>query len=848
MKKQLLCVLLALLLAFQLAAPANARELQGSGIGDQGAGSRDVEPTEPAEPTEPEEPTEPTEPEEPTEPAEPTEPEPRADEAHTPYISGRNDGGFHPQDTLTRAELAVILYSQISFEPGEPRFPDVKVGSWYEAAVNAMAAAGILAGYSDGSFRPNRPVTRAECAAILAKLCGETAAEPTSFPDAAGHWAREAIALAQEKGWVSGYTDGTFRPNNSVTRAEAVVILNHFLGRKPDAAAIDAGEGLRFFPDVKVGSWYYAAAMEAATVHTAHYETPESDEIWLEPSPGSARIADGFYCFGPALYAAVDGVFLHAAGEGTLNGVAYTCTGETGVCTARTEVLTLANGSLALLRNGKPMAAPGAYAEGFYVKAGQLYAVRDGAVLNRVGSGTLKGVAYSCTGSSGVCTVADWTKLELAGVDLSVFEAALSPEAQTPGESDPTLAEVIRAAVRVYEAYFRVEYPTEAEAEPDWLGKALEYGILHEAPEAPEGPVLRGEAAQYLCRALRGRELEAINDIPSLPDLDSADARAEAVLCLCRAGVLVGEGEKRLIRPDAPLTAAELAEALTRLERQEERVRWDVRVVELIQYGTSGSGRYPLTACRIGSGKNVMVLTFAIHGWEDNWDRDGEELVYLADQTKAWLEAHYELVREGDWTVYILRCLNPDGLYLGTTHDGPGRCTTTYFNANGQLVSGKGIDMNRCFPYRFTPMTDSRNFNGTAPLQCVEARALAEFVQSVKGSGWNICVETHGWYGQIITTAGKGALYKAFQAQFPASTYTYMAKGYGYFTGWTGFILGYDSCLLELPRGISSHSAFLKEGCVEKFEASIKTLLQSYNGPAISKNAADFDAAELDGN
>ena len=134
----------------------------------------------------------------------------------------------------------MILYSQLSLEPGEPSFPDVKVGSWYEEAVNALAAAGFLAGYSDGTFRPNRAVTRAECAAILAKLSGETAAEPATFPDVQTHWAREAIALAQEKGWVSGYTDGTFRPNSSVTRSEAVVMLNHFLGRVPDAAAIAA--------------------------------------------------------------------------------------------------------------------------------------------------------------------------------------------------------------------------------------------------------------------------------------------------------------------------------------------------------------------------------------------------------------------------------------------------------------------------------------------------------------------------------------------------------------------------------------------------------------------------------
>ncbi len=855
MKKKIFCAVLVLALAFQLAVPASAREIPGSGIGSQsslrdtsGSGIRDAEPVEPVDPADPTEPTDPTDPIDPTDPTEPELPEPRPDETHKPYIAGQNDGGFHPRSKLTRAELAVILFSQITLEPGEPHFPDVREGAWYAEAVNAMAAAGYLAGYADGTFRPRRAVTRAECAAILAKICGETASAPATFPDVKTHWARNAIALAQEKGWVTGYADGTFRPNNSITRAEAVVMINHFLGRVPDQEAVAAGEGLRFFPDVRPGSWYYAAVMEAATDHTAHYETPESDERWQDPAPGAYNVHAGFYYFSPSLYAAEGGAFVQTAGEGTLNGVSYTCAGESGVCTARTEVLALANGSLVLLRGGTPIAAPGRYQDGFSVRAGLLYVVRDGWVVNIAGSGELNGVPYVCTGKSGVCTTADWTVLDLPGVDLSVFESELTPEAEMPSEYDPTLADVIRAAVRIYEAYFRVEYPTDEVPEPDWIGKALEYGILDEAPEEPDAPVSRGEACVLLCRALRGRELEAINYIPSLPDLDSESAWASSVLCLCCAGVLEGEGDERLIRPDAPLTAAELAEVLCRLERREERVSWSVRVVELLQYGTSGSGRYPLTAYRLGSGENVMVLTFAIHGWEDNWDRDGEELVYLADQTKAWLEEHYELVEEGGWTVYILRCLNPDGLYLGSSSNGPGRCTTTYFNENGELVSGRGIDMNRCFPYRYQQMTDARNFNGTEPLQCVEARALYEFVQGIKGEGWNICVDTHGWYGQIITTAGKGTLYNAFQAQFPASTYTYLSRGYGYFTGWTGFVMGFDSCLLELPRGINGHSAFLNAGCVEKYENAIQTLLQHYDGPNASRNAADYVGDELDGN
>ena len=243
-----------------------------------------------------------------------------------------------------------------------------------------------------------------------------------------------------------------------------------------------------------------------------------------------------------------------------------------------------------------------------------------------------------------------------------------------------------------------------------------------------------------------------------------------------------------------------------------------------------------------------MVLTFAIHGWEDNWARAGQELVYLADQTKSWLESHYELLRDNDWTVYILRCLNPDGLYLGTTCNGPGRCTTTYYNASGQLVSGKGIDMNRSFPYKFKSYTDSRNFNGSAPLSSPEAKAIAAFIRERKGSGYNLCIDTHGWYGQIICSSGKGTIYNAFAQQFPSSRYTSLSGAAGYLTGWAAYVLGYDACLLELPRGITSHSAFLNAGCVWRYENAISYLLQHYKGPNATRDPKGLQELELDGN
>ena len=844
--KRILCILLVLLLFLSLAVPATATEPQIPSDAPTPVTTEPEEPDDPV-PTEPEDPQDPT----PTEPEEPlpTEPEDREDEYHKPIVSGMTDGSFRPGADLSRAEVAAILCTLRDYPDGPPRFNDVPEKAWYARPVNALAAAGVVAGYSDGGFHPGAPITRAELAALLAVLYGQPYSVPCSFRDVPPNsWCYAAISLAQEKDWVSGYSDGSFRPNQSVTRAEAMVMLTKFLDRHADMEAIDRGEGLHYFPDVQPGSWYYYYVMEAATGHTAHFETPESTETWASPDGSSFPVPDGFYCFGTSLFAVENGAYVRSAGDGSLEGVSYTCTGSSGVCTAKTEVLTLASGELILLSKGRPLAEPGRYTDGLRLKAGHLYAARDGYLLHSKLSGTASGVSYHCTGASGRCQVDDWTKLSLPGVSLSVFNSGLTADASSQGSGTVSLGQLLRASVRVYERYFRVEYPVAGNDLQGYVDKALEYGILPDAASGWDSAATTADAAICLVNALHGRELEQINEIDSVPELAQSSACYRSALTLYRAGVMTGLGEEHSFDPDAPLSAKELGEILTRLEQRGKRIRFSMKTVKTLQYGTSGSGRYPLTAYQIGNGKNVMVLSFAIHGWEDNWSRDGQELVYLADQTRDYLERHYELVRNGDWTVYIMRCLNPDGLYLGSTHNGPGRCTTTRYNASGKLVSDKGIDMNRCFPYKFQVRTDPRNFNGTAPLQCREAQAIAAFIQKVKGNGFNICIDTHGWLGQIITTSGKGTIYRAFAAQFPKNVYTYMGGGSGYMTGWTGFILGYDSCLLELPKGITSHSAFLNAGCVWRYENAIAQLLAHYNGPNATRNPRDYVEVELDGN
>lgn len=785
-----------------------------------------------------------------TEPAA-EEPEVQPDTYHKPFISGFPDGGFYPALPISRAEMAVLLYALGSYEPGPACFSDIPDDSWYTVQVNALAAAGILEPYPDGGFHPGEYTTRAQLAYWLATISGETYTTAPTFSDVPeDYWAYDAIALAQEKGWVAGYPDGTFGPERSISRAETVVLINRFTGRTPDLYTIDSSDSVRFFPDVEIGCWYYYAVVEAATAHTAHYEPNDPMEHWIDPQPGyTPQFSDGFYLFYGNIFAVENGAYVRTAGTHTLNNITYTCSGKSGICTAQTEVLPLVNGDLVLLSGGRPIASPGGYLDGLYLKAGHLYAAKDGYILHTACTGTCNGVSYTCTGASGRCIVEDWTKLNLNGIDLSVFSQTLTPEATATGNSNATTADVLRAAVRVYEAYFRVEYPIHSNDMQDYISKALEYGILDQVKASYDQPANRGDTAIYLWRALRGRTLDAINDIPKLPDVDASNPCYRCVLSLYRAGVMTGSGEEHNACISEPLTVSELAELLTRLERVSKRVSFSLptKIFRTVRYGTSGSGTYPLNAYQIGDGSNVMVLSFALHGWEDNWNRDGEALVELADKLSAYLDANYDLVKNGNWTVYILRCMNPDGLYLGTTCNGPGRCTTTYYNADGELMTDKGIDMNRCFPYCFRSYTGSRNFNGSEPLACAEARAAADFVTKVKGSGFNILIDTHGWYGQIITSNGKGTIYDAFHNQFTSNSYASLYGASGYFSSWTAYELNYDSCLLELPA-VYSYEAFLNAGCIGKYESAIADLLQHYNGPNATKSVSEKADIELNGN
>ena len=209
---------------------------------------------------------------------------------HYAYLMGYPDGTVRPGGSITRAEATTIFFrllteeSRSQFWATENRYSDVSAGQWYNNAVSTMTRAGIVNGYPDGTFRPNAPITRAEMAKIIA-LFAKLDKSTDRFPDAAGHWAEAYIRLAAGNGWIEGYPDGTFRPNQSITRAETVTMIDRVLERVPkDESRLLPHETMLTFPDCRPGQWFYIAVQEAANSHVYERTANErsGDEHWKE--------------------------------------------------------------------------------------------------------------------------------------------------------------------------------------------------------------------------------------------------------------------------------------------------------------------------------------------------------------------------------------------------------------------------------------------------------------------------------------------------------------------------------------------------------------------------------------
>ena len=207
-------------------------------------------------------------------------------ENHIAYVNGYNDGTVRPEAKITRAEAATMFYRLLNedvkaeYETDENEFSDVSEADWYCTAVSTLANIGIFGGYPDGSFRPDAYITRAEFAAICARIDGEDADETAEYSDIDGHWAADEISRVAELGWVKGYTDGTFRPNQQITRAEAMAVINRITERNPETKA-DLLDSMKTWVDNTEDKWYYIDVQEATVAHD--YERKDNGrEAWAD--------------------------------------------------------------------------------------------------------------------------------------------------------------------------------------------------------------------------------------------------------------------------------------------------------------------------------------------------------------------------------------------------------------------------------------------------------------------------------------------------------------------------------------------------------------------------------------
>ena len=235
-----------------------------------------------------EEADEPNTPDKPNVPTEPDMPEDLNTVDHFSYIVGYEDGTVMPQKQITRAEVATIFYRLLKEDVRDENttnvsdFSDVSSSDWYGTTVATLADMGIVKGYEDGTFRPNAPITRAEFAAIATRFFDETGAtyEPGTFTDVTGdEWFAGAIMDAVNLGLIGGYEDGTVRPNNNITRAEACAIVNRTLGRVPDADHLLPEDEMKTWPDNPESAWFYADMQEATNGHEYEWITEDGNKI-----------------------------------------------------------------------------------------------------------------------------------------------------------------------------------------------------------------------------------------------------------------------------------------------------------------------------------------------------------------------------------------------------------------------------------------------------------------------------------------------------------------------------------------------------------------------------------------
>ena len=191
---------------------------------------------------------------------------------HYAYIQGYSDGTVRPNANITRAQVATIFFRLLDEDVRDDNlttyntFPDVDEDYWANTAISTMASLGVINGRNSGSFDPNAYITRAEFAAICARFDDSGVSGITTFTDTVGHWAEDEISRAAALGWIQGYSDGTFRPNQYITRAQAVTMINRVLCRLPEDTD-DLLSGMNTWTDCHEDDWFYLAIQEATNSH-----------------------------------------------------------------------------------------------------------------------------------------------------------------------------------------------------------------------------------------------------------------------------------------------------------------------------------------------------------------------------------------------------------------------------------------------------------------------------------------------------------------------------------------------------------------------------------------------------
>ena len=213
-------------------------------------------------------------------------------EIHFNYVIGYTDGTIRPNNDISRAEVATIFFRLLTDEAREQytttagSFTDVKAGMWCNRAIATLTNMGIIKGYTDGSFQPNKSITRAELATIIARFA-KLDVNTKTFSDINGHWAQKNIELAAGNGWINGYEDGTFRPNNNITRAETFAMINRVLDRQTESVSdlLPTSDMNMWSDNLNENAWYYKDVQEATNYHKCDRVGDSVYEKWTEKVP-----------------------------------------------------------------------------------------------------------------------------------------------------------------------------------------------------------------------------------------------------------------------------------------------------------------------------------------------------------------------------------------------------------------------------------------------------------------------------------------------------------------------------------------------------------------------------------